>query len=292
MVESSQSILRLGLADRREMEILGRDLNGRVSEVGLDLSHGDTFLKQMRRIGMSQRMTGNARLLDPGSEDRRLERLLHARLTHRVLSEPQCGEPTAILFLPASADAREQEAGVFVPPPPLTETFEHLGGDRHFTVLAAFAVDDAQETTSTIEVRHFQSANFPETQAAVIKQREHRDEAWFFDGGEQQTDFLAGEHGRDGLVAFDADLLPAGPVGALEVIAKEEAQGADTLVERAAFVIVVFLQMMKKPEDFLLSEEGWTRYAAMFGETIEPTEVALFRAFTKRFELDETDECV
>jgi len=126
----------------------------------------------------------------------------------------------------------------------------------------------------------------------VIEKREHGDKARFFNRGEKQAHFLAGEHRGDGDAAFDADLLPAGPVGVLEVIAEKEAQGADALVERTALVAVVFLKMMEEAEDFLLGEERGAGHATVLSETFDPTDVALFGAFTERFELDETDERV
>ena len=64
------------------------------------------------------------------------------------------------------------------------------------------------------------------------------------------------------------------------------------MVERAAFVVVVFLQMMEEAEDFFLCEQRGTGHAAVLSETFDPTDVALFRALTERFKLDETDERV
>lgn len=69
-------------------------------------------------------------------------------------------------------------------------------------------------------------------------------------------------------------------------------QGADALVERAAFVVVVLLQVMEEAEDFFLREQRGTGHAAVFSQACDPTEVALFRALTERFKLDETDERV
>ncbi|CAN5870796.1 hypothetical protein BH11VER1_BH11VER1_35900 [soil metagenome] len=48
----------------------------------------------------------------------------------------------------------------------------------------------------------------------------------------------------------------------------------------------MLLEMMEETKDFLLGEERGTGHATMFGETVDPSEVALLGAFPESFKLD------
>ena len=90
--------------------------------------------------------------------------------------------------------------------------------------------------------------------------------------------------------ALDLDFAPASPVCEFEVIAIEEPQSTDALVERAALIALCLLDVMKKGEDLVLAKHGGASDAMMPGHTPDPGEVGFLSASAQGFELNEADE--
>ena len=107
---------------------------------------------------------------------------------------------------------------------------------------------------------------------------------------EQPAHLLAREHRGQRRGALDADLRPARPVRPPEVLAKEQPQRADRLVDGAALVAMVLLEIMQERQHLLLPEQRRARHPALPGQAGDPAHILLLGAVPQGFELDETDE--
>jgi hypothetical protein len=140
-----------------------------------------------------------------------------------------------------------------MPRPPHPQPCEHLRRDGHLAVLAALAIEHAQHTALRIEMRDLQPAQLPEPQPAVVHQRKDFLKTRLLHRREQRAHLLARQHAGQRHGALDLDLRPARPVRAPQVIAEKQAQSAHALVERAALVIALLLEMVEEAQHLLLA---------------------------------------
>ena len=134
-----------------------------MTENSLDLSEINAQFEQVGRIGMTQAVQ---HYLVPDSRiaDGSLECLLDTSAIHRA------GRPSH----PFESILRvwKQQPGISVDRPELAQYLQRRHGWRDVAVLAAFGIADMDPLMGGIDVPHFQSQSFPQTQPHAVQCQE------------------------------------------------------------------------------------------------------------------------
>jgi hypothetical protein len=94
---------------------------------------------------------------------------------------------------------------------------------------------------------------------------------------------------RKGLAAVNFDLLPNVPIPA-EMVAVEEADGTQCLIDSAAIELALLLEVNEKVENLGRSDPGRGLVRVEEIELSNPSEVILFRLLAEVFEMDSANE--
>ena len=192
-------------------------------------------------------------------------------------------------LLPGASHSGEQPFGVAMLLPEGAETLVELGCDGNFTCLAAFALWDANDETLAIDVFGLDINGFAQAKTTLVDDGEVGAVAPIAKGAKEQSDFVSREDMRERFRAVDFDFLPDVPV-AIEMIAIEEANGTEGLIDGTALQLALLLQVHEKIEHLLFTESGGDRIGIVKIELSNPAEVVLFGFVTQLFEVDDTNE--
>lgn len=173
---------------------------------------------------------------------------------------------------PTPSGSGEEPGGITMGLPEGAEAGEEFRGDGDFAGFATFAMTDAQDETLAVDVFRFDLEGFTHAKAALIEEGEVGAVASIAKGAQKKGNFFPGQNVGKHFFPFDFDLWPDLPTS-VEVISVEGAQGADGLVDGAAFQLPVVLKMDEKVEDLGTFQGGEFSFGEVTSELVDPPEI-------------------
>jgi hypothetical protein len=258
----------LGFAQTGQVGVDGGDHGALMAEVDLDLAEVLALFEQVGRVRMAQGMNVRG-LFDAAGLQRKAEGALERGAGHRL-----GGGAGA---LPAEPFGGKEQGGMTMCFPQLAQTQECALGQRHVTILIAFALADVEEHAFRIDVAHLQLETLSQTQAAGIEGEEGDAMIQGGNTGQNAPHLRSREDDRQFELGIGANQLELVRPEAFERFLPEQFEGADDLGAGLAGDLLFRLKMNAILAE-LLGGDQLGRFGIELTELAQTGQVGLFGA--------------